>query len=567
MSHTYRSTLLDLADTDAVTAYMKGVLNDHRDAGKKREVLTYLQRIVENDKQALKDYAQKHRKAVLFVKEHSARSELTDQSSISHILAGEQRSVDQLMQLLHVADGILFGVGYTFDNSQFSTPNDPFVIKGNNSRFLGESNGQSARENKLVCTCVVKAPLKFTPLDANGVSNVLIDGVKFIPQSEQATVQFTGKTFNLTFQNCIFDGENHASSRCFYGSGNHFEGTLTFTNCIFRNFKDWLLMDPSTSSGTPTTKMSAVTITQCLFKDNMGSCAFRNVQDAVAAGYSDNLSTFSLTDSVFDVSGLDDVHEYFWSSVECNNFSTVRVKNNVAEAFQKTDGTRGFFQCWSRGPQIDLQIEDNQLTNFNYAYQIALGDENNTATFQGCPANDGDLYYIKIGNDDLTNVAHPYSFVYPWNSTTAVVNLVSGFLPTVTLPNAQQPTNDIETDNITTLIEEYTWTNENDLKNHTFDLGTNTSGYIQINNTTQITAQYVQWFALTVHSDIIDEKPYKLWQDQIALPDGATWRVIEQDRSFASGTMTKRNMLDPGGSSPNVPANADYFFRLYFRIQ
>ena len=72
---------------------------------------------------------------------------------------------------------------------------------------------------------------------------------------------------------------------------------------------------------------------------------------------------------------------------------------------------------------------------------------------------------------------------------------------------------------------------------------------------------------MKVHSDVIEDYPYKLWSDQVALPTGAGWRVVEQDRSFSNGTMEKRMMLDTGGNAPNVPANAAYFFRLYFRIQ
>ena len=393
MSHTYRTTLLDLADENAVETYMKSILDDHRDATRKREVVAYLQQIVENDKAALRANHLKHRKAIEFVKAHSARSELTAQASLSHILAGETRTVDQLMALLHAANGILFGVGYTFDNANFASAGSNFVIRGNNAQFLGESNAGSARANQLVCTCLVKATLDFNPLTATGVQDVLIKGVKFMPSTERDTVVFSGKTLNLTFENCIFDGSNNAASRAFYGGGNHFEGTLTLKNCIFQNYKDWMLADPSTSSSTPTTKISAVLIEECLFKDNMGSMAFRNVQDPVAAGYADDNSSFTMINNIFDVSGLTDLHNLFWSSVECNNFKTVRVNGNVANGFQKLNGTRGFFQCWSRGPEIDLQIENNQISNFNIGYQIAMGDELNTASFKGCPTNSADDFF------------------------------------------------------------------------------------------------------------------------------------------------------------------------------
>ena len=561
MAHTYRTTLLDLADAGAVETYMKTLLDDHRDATRKREVVAYLQQIVESDKLALRQNHLKHKRAIEFVKKHSAREELTAQTSLSHIMAGETRTVDQLMALLHAADGVLFGVGYTFDNASFASAGTDFKIKGNNAQFLGESNGQSARENKLQCTCLVKATLNFDPLLASGVDNVTIKGVKFMPSSEQSTVTFSGKTLNLKFENCIFDGSNNAASRAFYGAGNHFEGTLVFQNCIFQNYKDWMLADPSTHSSTPTTQMKSVLIDQCLFKDNMGSMAFRNVQDPVAAGYADDSSTFTMTNNKFDVSGLTDVHNLFWSAVECNNFKTVRVNGNVANCFQKLDGTRGFFQCWSRGPEMDIQIENNQLSNYNIGYQIAMGDEQTAAnaSFKGCPTNNADKYFIKIANEDLTNVETPTSFVYPWDSTTGAVNLVSGFLPTVVLPHAQQTYADLT--GINNLIEEYTFTNEAALDAHIFQLGSNSSGYVQINCSSAVSENSLAWFKINVHSTLIENQPFKLWQDQITVPAGASWNFIEQERSFSSGVMTKRNRLDE-----NYPAGQAYMLRLYFRI-
>ena len=268
MSLAHKTTLLTENDADAVEAYIRLMVNSHREASKKREVLAYLHRIVESDKIALQDYHKKHRKSVTLLKSHSARTDLTSQNNIGHLLTADSRTLVQLMQILHADDGLLYGVDYTFDNlsSAWTLSETKFQIRGDTALFLGESNGESAKTQALQCTSIVKAPLNFDPLDASGVSNVVVKGVKFIPNSEEHTVTFSGKTFNLTFENCIFDGQNHAAAMCFYGVDEHFEGSLTFTNCIFKNYHSWLLHDPTTdSSATPSTQMNKVVIDDCLF--------------------------------------------------------------------------------------------------------------------------------------------------------------------------------------------------------------------------------------------------------------------------------------------------------------
>ena len=437
MSLTHKTTLLNEANEAAVETYIQLMVNSHRDASKKREVIAYLKRLIETDKEALHEYQVKHRKATALVKKHSQRFDLTHQTFIQHLLTADARTLVQLMALLHVDNGLLYGVEYTFDNDNaaWTDSNTKFRIRGDSAILRGESNEKSAKNQELVCTCIVKAPLDFDPLDSAGVSNCTIKGVKFIPNSEEHTVTFSGKSFNLTFENCIFDGENHSGSMCFYGVDNHFDGALTIKNCIFKNYKSWLLMDPSTSSTLGVTKMSKVHISDCLFLDNMGSMAFRNVQDASNNGYSSSNADFFFLDNKIIVPNLSDVHTSYWSAVECNNFSSATVTGNEATCYRKVSGTRGFFQCWSRTPQIGLKVENNKLTNFNVGYQIAMGDTESTATFVGCPGVDANKYYIRVADEDHSQVDNTVSFVYPWDSSTAVVNLLSGSLPTVTAPS------------------------------------------------------------------------------------------------------------------------------------
>ena len=85
MSLTHKTTLLDEADTTAVKAYISTMLDSHRDAGKKREVLAYLKRLLVTDKDALAIYHANHRAATELIKTHSQRVELTHEDEIQHL--------------------------------------------------------------------------------------------------------------------------------------------------------------------------------------------------------------------------------------------------------------------------------------------------------------------------------------------------------------------------------------------------------------------------------------------------------------------------------------------------
>ena len=577
MSLTHKTTLLDEADVAAVKTYIATMLNSHRDGGKKREVLAYLKRLIVTDRDTLTIQQAKHRAATDLIKTHSQRAELTHELEIQHLMTADARAVNVLIELLQEDAGVLFGVDYTFDNTVFGplmSSETRFVIQGDDARFFGESNGGSAILQTLACSCIVKAPLHLKPKSgATEIEDVIIDGVEFVPNSAQDCVTFETKVVNLTFTNCIFDGKNNApsgsdpGSQCLYGEGEALEGVLTLKNCIIKNFKSWLLMDPTTSSSaTPSTRLSLVDIQDCLFLNNRGSMAFRTVDDPSGAGYAalpnSGLITFKFVNNTFDVSGLADVHPLFWSSVECNNFEKVIVTGNTANCYrdEAVGGDRGFLQVWSKLPEMIFEIENNKLTDFNIAYQFAFGGEPaNAAIWYGCTNANS---YVKIGQNDLTRVDFTHKLVYPWLSSTAIVNLVDGVLPTITFPSA------LSTADLTgSLIETFAASSLEDIIDHTFELGNNTSGYIQVTPTAEIltnsNGRGDGWFIINVHSTIAQVVTL-FWQDQMVLPDGATWRFIEQERSWNAGLMSKRNHMD--SSFTSCPANAAFVFKLYFRI-
>ena len=194
MSLTHKTTLLQESD---VTEYINTLMNSHRDSTLKREALVYLKRILQSDRSIVRDYQKKLAVISNLINSHSERQELAGQSDISHLFTPDSRTVDELIEVLQSDNGILYGVDYTFDNTVFGPlmgNETRFVIQGDNVRFLGESNKGSAKKQELECTCIVKAPLHLKPVaNATEVTNVVIDGVKFMPNSAEHTVTFETK--------------------------------------------------------------------------------------------------------------------------------------------------------------------------------------------------------------------------------------------------------------------------------------------------------------------------------------------------------------------------------------
>ena len=580
-----KTTMLDEADADAVETYIDSVVDHQRTGIRKREALAFLKRILEADKVKLTEYHTKHRRADTTLKTLALRDDILHTDELDHLFAANTDTLDQFIQLLQQDNGLLFGVNKIFDNAVFGplmSNETRFVIQGDDTRFLGESNGQPAVTQALECSCVVKAPLHLMPKSgATEIENVVIDGVEFVPNSAQNCVTFGTKVINLTFTNCIFDGKNNVTvgnnpavtpgSQCLYGEGLALEGHLVLKNCILKNFNSWLFCDPTTASGVPNSRLAVVDIQDCLFLNNRGSMAFRTVIDPTAAGYGAlpwvapwyGMTTFQFLNNTIDVSGLTDVHELYWSAVEANNFEKVTVKGNTANCYRNeaVGGSRGFLQVWSKGGKIDLQVENNKLTDFNIGYQLAFGGEPAVnPMFYGC----GGGSYVTIGQNDLTQVDLTHSLIYPWHSTTAVVDLLGGALPTITVPAATNA-NDLTG----SLVETFAAASLADIENHVFDVGSNTTGYIQITPSAEITrtssTNNSHFFQIVIKSDEA-QAVTKFWLDQVVIPANATWRCIEQERTWSGDTMSKRMTLE-GGSFGNIPANAAFAMKVYFRIE
>ena len=244
---------------------------------------------------------------------------------------------------------------------------------------------------------------------------------------------FTGACSNLTFEDCIFESpavlasEEDQDTRFIDGEGQYYSGKFTMKNCRVTGFTDWMLADLTTaSSATPSTAMSDVLIDKCYFK-NKGSMAFRQLVSSAKLG------TFTFTNNKLEVEGSD-LHNLFWSAVECNNFGKVVVTDNTATGVRKVSDDRGFLQTWSRSAEWDLEVKNNVLSNYNVGYQLAFHSV--AGNFYGVSAES----YVTLLDSQFTTVDNAVSVGYPWNwdTTDTMLTVVSGAILPASVPTGLQ---------------------------------------------------------------------------------------------------------------------------------
>ena len=124
----------------------------------------------------------------------------------------------------------------------------------------------------------------------------------------------------------------------------------------------------------------------------------------------------------------------------------------------------------------------------------------------------------------------------------------------------------VNADDLTgSLVETFAASSLADIENHVFDVGANTTGYIQITPSAEITltsnGNGGSWFDINIKSDVALAVT-KFWLDQVVIPVNSTFLLIEQERSWNGDTMSKRMKL----GLTNIPANAAFAMKVYFRI-
>ena len=585
---------------ETIRNWMQTVFDNHHDGTKKKQIITYFTKIIQDDDNIVR---KAHNNLI------AARSKL---KALHNEIEHPQNHVDDLLTTVSLTPAekntALLALMQT-SNSQIYPGTFEFtetlVINGDNIHVFGDDNGLPATNttgglaSNTVCT-------KGISIQGN---NITIKGVHFKNHDNSIPfdfhcITFTGATSNVSFINCIFEGPlyTNAETVWWYGAGHHLEGDVTVKNCYVFNYMHWMLMDANTESSTPQKALRNVLFTENKIAANLkdaypgvGAIAFRGKE-------SEPGKLAICTKNVFQFM----CHEYFWAAMEVNNFQKVYVADNDIIDWAGEDvgpNTKAFFQSWSKAGIFTFQAERNRVRGVRVGYALALGNTGASPLFYGCTPES----YIKITDTDhaedveTLKVDNAVSLIYPWDGNTGPTQqVIAGQIPTIenasgtpvvttasvwvvsavtgdpTPPSddgGANPDNGIDQDltfGDPPLVSSVTVT-QSDVYDpateipHTFNLGEHAFGYIQVNNSELLAAASVKWINLKLYSSIIGANPLRILIDQVVLPNGATWKMVNQMRSFEDGVCLKRMMLDHVAGT-DVPYDSEYWFRLYFRI-
>ena len=419
-----------------IQTWMQTVVDNHHDGTKKRQIMSYLAKLIENDENIIRNAqfkvsAAKHKMKAL-------------NAALEHPTA----HVDDLLTTLTLTDAqkdAAVRTLLTTDNSDSHpgalTFTSTLVVNGDNVHLTGADNGLGARtlSGGLATTTIVEGGITLQG------SNIVIKGIHFDNSSSGTAVDFkcvsfTGATENVTFINCIFEGPllTNAETAWWYGgvensSTQYLSGNVTIKNCIIKNWFWWMLMDANTGSATPTLALKNVLFTEnyivgdtASIYPGVGSIAFRGKQSDPGA-----LAIISKNTFDYNTTAL------FWNGVEVNNFQRVYVRDN--DLFDRSGVTagnlvKGFFQSWSKAGVFTFQAERNRCQGVNVCHALALGNVG-AATFYGCSPES----YIIVTAADLasnkanTTTGNAISLIYPFNGAgNPTQAVISGAVPTIT---------------------------------------------------------------------------------------------------------------------------------------
>ena len=419
-----------------IQTWMQTVVDNHHDGTKKRQIMSYLAKLIENDENIIRNAQFKVSAAKHKIK------------ALNAVLEHPSAHVDDLLTTLTLTDAqkdAAVRTLLTTDNSDSHpgalTFTSTLVVNGDNVHLTGDDNGLGARtlSGGLATTTIVEGGITLQG------SNIVIKGIHFDNSSSGTAVDFkcvsfTGATENVTFINCIFEGPllTNAETAWWYGgvensSTQYLSGNVTIKNCIIKNWFWWMLMDANTGSATPTLALKNVLFTEnyivgdtASIYPGVGSIAFRGMQSDPGA-----LAIISKNTFDYNTTAL------FWNGVEVNNFQRVYVRDN--DLFDRSGGTagnlvKGFFQTWSKAGVYTFQAERNRCQGVNVCHALALGNVG-AATFYGCSPES----YIIVTADDLasnkasTTTGNAISLIYPFNGAgNPTQAVISGAVPTIT---------------------------------------------------------------------------------------------------------------------------------------
>ena len=387
----------ELTDEEFIS-HSEHMLHRHSSAEERKDAIAYLQYVLSKDAETIKA-----ERVTVREKERLQRK--------------RQRKMDELLAVLPLdfsRQSALFvdspptpaeiTTRLTQDNTETFLVADrtaDLVISGNNVLVSGRGNQKSARLGQLANSITVTGTVKVSG------DNVVIRDIDFVATGNYA-VLFSGACQNITVENCTFSppaGNNDA--RWWSGIGEFFSGDVTIKNCRVQDFTHVLLADFSTeSSSTPSRALRHVSITECYFKNNLGSMAARGKLDEPILSY--EFSRNKIEQAA--------MHASYWDAHEVSGafLKAVCVDNTYVGPVGRNqqDGKVGFFQMWSRSDKPwSVTYRGNALQNTRVGVKIATNN-----TFYSPNTTDED-FLIDL-TEPLSNVFKAASFLYKKNDGT-----------------------------------------------------------------------------------------------------------------------------------------------------
>ena len=400
MANELKTTFSDM-EAAAFKAYAEDLLEAYPRAPERQRLQAYLLQTIASDRASLvEDQAAINEKRLRRRDHQEILEELVlehahDYSRASSLFQEQTKTDAEIIALCTQDDAEIYLRGRNITGD--------ITLSGNNVKLCGLDVSGSALTNDLAHTCIVTGRLIVSG------SAVTIEGIhfKFAAEWTQGANEFPmiafagGTNTKLTIKNCTFENTgSHADGRFWNGAGSG-GGVQTVQGCTIKNFTSWMLLDATTSSGTPSVKLDSFTMDSCRIDNCMGSVAVRGIQ-----ANPNGVATFTNNVIAFGALGQ---HSLFWDCFEANNTLRVICTGNEVTGAVATDN-RGFLQAWSKSaiPWM-VRYRENTITNFAACFRCAC----NATVY--APNTYDVQSSLKSVAAETTNVTNGASYVYPYN--------------------------------------------------------------------------------------------------------------------------------------------------------
>lgn len=241
------------------------------------------------------------------------------------------------------------------------------------------------------------------PIDGLALKNLVLKGDADPNVTNQAIVKMSNSAAvnDLSFNSCVFDGENVAVSSGDNGRhglvGNKLGGSFSVTNSEFKSILGWALLDMDSSSdyspiGGNGLPLTTITFSNNTVHDSNGSVALRGNHFTRTTRVDVIGNTWNNIGGVGGYTGAQ------WTALELNNAAQVNVRDNVISDVQ--GGIYGEGQCLQFWNVETLDARNNECSNTAqgiYFYSDGVGGTYCGA--YGCPVPAGSI----SSNNIVTN--------------------------------------------------------------------------------------------------------------------------------------------------------------------